>query len=150
MCLHQAAEDLCSNFLSTYSPSTPVTILWEEFRTICCECLEMVPTKVVTTGKNKQPWINQSIKSLSRRKQRLYNRARQSGISEDWTLYHQVKKQSQQQCRKAYNDYVCNLANGQGGSVSKKLWTFIKQQKNDYCGVAPLQDNGVTYDNPHS
>ena len=63
-----------------------------------------------------------------------------------------VKKQSQQQCQKARarNDYICNLANAQGRSVTKKLWSFIKQQKNDYCGVAPLQDNGVTYNDPES
>ena len=44
--LYQPAEDLCSNFLSTYFPSTPFTILWEEFRAKCCEYFEMVPTKV--------------------------------------------------------------------------------------------------------
>ena len=30
--LHQMGEDLCSDFLSTYSSSTPTTILWEEFQ----------------------------------------------------------------------------------------------------------------------
>ena len=87
--LHQAAEDLCSNFLINYSCSTPVSILC---RTICFKCLDMVPSRVVTTGKNKPPWINHSIKSLSRRKQRLYNQAGQSGLSGDWSLYRLAKK----------------------------------------------------------
>ena len=127
--LHQMGEDLCSDFLSTYSSSTPTTILWEEFKAMCCKCLNMVPTKEAT-GKNRPPWmINHSIKSLSRQKQRLYNRARQSGLSDDWLRYHHIKKQSQQQCRKARNNYICNLANAQGRSVTKKLWSFIKQQK---------------------
>ena len=66
-------------------------------------CLNyIVPTKEMT-GKTKPPWINRNIKSLSRRKQRLYNRARQSGLPDDWSLYYQVKKQAQQQCRKVYN-----------------------------------------------
>jgi len=28
-------------------------------------------------------------------------------------------------------------------SVSKKLWTYIKSQKKDHCGVAPLKVNDV-------
>lgn len=58
---------------------------------------------------------------------------------------HQAKRQSQQQCQKEYNNNLCNLTNRQVGSVSKKLWSFIKQKNNNYCWVAPLQDNGVTY-----
>ena len=46
--LHQMGEDLCSDFLSTYSSSTPTTILWEEFKAMCCKCLNMVPTKETT------------------------------------------------------------------------------------------------------
>ena len=114
--------------------------------------LDMVPSRLVTTGKNKPPciWINHSIKSLSQRKQRLYSRVCQSGLSGDWSLYRLAKKQSQQQCRKAYNEFVCNLADAKGGLVSKKLWSFIKNQKNDYSGVAPLQDEGVTYEDAQS
>ena len=54
MRLHQTAEDLCSDFLSTYvySPSTPTTILWEEFKAICCVCLDIVPIKEAI-GRNK-------------------------------------------------------------------------------------------------
>ena len=44
------------------------------------------------------------------------------------------------------SSYICNLANAQGGSVSKKLWSFIKQQKMIIVQWHPsLQDNGVTY-----
>jgi len=147
--LHQRADNLCSTFLSNYTSTTPITVLWEQFKIICHECLKVVPTKQVTAN-TQAPWINRRIKSLSRRKHRLYKRARQSGLTSDWADYHQAKKESQQQCRRTYNNYICNLACSKQGQVSKKLWSFIKAQRNDHCGVAALQDNGVVYSDPKS
>ena len=140
-------ENLCSIFLTDYySPSTPINSLWEEFKNLCHKCLSTIPTKQITSSA-KKPWINRHIRSLSRRKHRLYKRARQSGLSLDWLQYNLIKKESQQQCRRAYNNYIYNLA-GQGRSVSKKLWSFIKSQRNDHCGVATLQDDGIVFSDP--
>ena len=67
-----------------------------------------------------------------------------------WSNYYQAKEESQQQCRRTYNNYICNLACSQEGQVSKKLWSFIKAQRNDHYGVAALRDNGVVYRDPQS
>ena len=32
------------------------------------------------------------------------------------------------------------------GHVNKKLWTFIKSQRKDYCSVAPLKYNSKIHD----
>ena len=32
--------------------------------------------------------------------------------------------------------------------MSKKLWSFIKNQRHDYSGVAPLEECGITYSKP--
>ena len=32
--------------------------------------------------------------------------------------------------------------------MSKKFWSFIKNQRREYCGVAPLQECGMTYSKP--
>ena len=109
----------------------------------------VVPTKQVTAS-TQAPWINRKIRSSSRRKHRLYKRARQSGLTSDWSNYYQAKKESQQQCRRTYNNYICNLACFKEGQVSKKLWSFIKVQRNDHCGAAALRDNGVVYSDPLS
>ena len=87
--------------------------------------------------------ITHSIKKLSRRKQRLYNQARLSHHPKDWELYYQIKKECQRECRKAYNTYVESLIDG--NNVYKKMWSYIKSKKTDYCGIAPLQQNGTTY-----
>ena len=47
--------------------------------------------------------------------------------------------------RKSSHNYVNNLVNTDKGPMSKKLWSFIKNQRCDYCGVAPLEECGITY-----
>jgi len=43
-----------------------------------------------------QPWINKSIKRLTRRKQHLYNKACHSGSETQWITYKEFKRYTQQ------------------------------------------------------
>ena len=82
--------------------------------------------------------MNCSIKRLSHMKQRYYSRPQTSKLQSNWHLYKNVKKELQKECRQGYSNYVNNLVNTEEGPTSKKLWSFIKNQRCDYCGVAPL------------
>ena len=33
----------------------------------------------------------------------------------------------------------------ENGAITKRLWTYIKSQRKDYCGVAPLISNGTVH-----
>jgi len=43
----------------------------------------------------------------------------------------------------AYRNHVSSLAGE--NHVSKRLWTFIKSQRKDYCSVPPIEFEGNTY-----
>ena len=124
-----------------------VATLWASFKSICLKCLGLVPTKQVSTN-SKQRWINCHIRHLSQRKQRYYNRARVSGSQSDWDSYKIVKKELLGECRKAYSNYINNLVSEDDSPTSKKLWSFIKKQKCDHCGVASLEDCGSIHNEP--
>ena len=112
---------------------------------MCLNCLSYVPTRQFST-QTKQPWLTARIKRLSHKKQRLYNLARQSNCSRNWESYRNFKRQVQRECRTAYNSHIEGLVDS-NGAVSKRLWNFIKSQKKDYCGVAPLKvDNSTIND----
>ena len=106
--------------------------------------MDSIPSRFTSNQSNS--WISQSIKRLSRRKQRAYNRARLTHHPDDWALYHRIKKESQRECRKAYDSYVLSLIDS-NNNVSKRMWSYIKSKKVDYCGVAPLRHNDRTYTN---
>ena len=110
---------------------------------MCFDCLGLVPTKL-RSNRSKQPWINAYIRRLSRKKQRLYNLAKFSNSRHNWEVYRTFKRKVQGECRKAYNNYIGGLID-EKGSVTKKLWSYIKNQRKDHCGVAPLKVDGVVY-----
>ena len=43
--------------------------------------------------------------------------------------------------RQAHNSYIQKLVDPETGNVTKKLWSYVKNQKKDYCGVSPLLHN---------
>jgi hypothetical protein len=48
-----------------------------------------------------------------------------------------MKKLVQKKCREAYSSYINNIICSEEASP-KLFWNYIKNKKNDRCGVAPL------------
>ena len=62
-----------------------------------------------TSIRQRQPWINRSIKQLSHHKQRHYNKARLTGLAQDWETYKKLKRYTQRQCKEAYDNYINSI-----------------------------------------
>jgi len=135
----------CSEFLTNYSSDTPVEVLWSAFKSICSECLDLIPSTLSSKNHFKVPWINTYIKRLSNRKKRAYNKARSTGSPSDWSAYRSLKKLSQKECRKAHNRYLQHLTNPDHDTNHKRLWSYIKSKRQDNFGIPPLKDSNGTY-----
>ena len=72
----------------------------------------------------------------------MLQRARLSHHPEDWQLYYQLRKE----CQKAYNSYINSFLDSGNGQVTKRLWSFIKNKK-DQC--APINTNNKTLTDSH-
>jgi len=130
-----------TEFLSIYSPDTPVEVLWTAFKTKCHECLELIPQTVSSKNHFKAPWINAHIKQISNRKKKAYNRAHSTGLPSDWSKYRNLKKLSEQECRKAYNQYVRQLVSPENDYNHKHLWSYIKSRRQENIGISTLKDD---------
>ena len=104
---------------------------------MCLKCLDMIPSKIYKPGTNP-PWMNSTIKRLSHRKQRLCNFVRSSKCNDAWQRYRQIKKEVLHVCRQAHNSNIQYLVTPGGHATIKKLWTYIKNQRKNHCGVPPL------------
>ena len=93
-------KEFSSAFVSTYSVDSDINELWSVFKQKIKDTMCMVPSKTSSTRYN-QPWINTSIKRLCHQEQCRYNKARRSGLEEDWSNYKLIKKYTQK--------YVKNL-----------------------------------------
>ena len=120
------------------------------FKQKCMESLnKWVPSKY-TSVRFHQPWINTFLKRLCRRKQRYYNAARRSRSQSNWLRFKQFKKYAQQECKKAYNNYLSSIVSDANGHNPKRLWSFIRSKRVDNCGISALNFNGQIHSENHS
>ena len=137
--------DFSTKLTSQYSADNDVNILWDSLKEFTSNLLdEKVPSKM-TSARFGQPWINRKIKRISRRKKRAYKKAKLSRSDKDIQRYKQLQKESQFECRKAYNGYVNDVVTSDN---SKKLYSFIKGKRCDSSGIAPLKKNGMAHSDP--
>ena len=85
------------------------------------------------------------IKRITRRKQCAYNQARRSNLATDWSKYYDLKRECQHECCTAFNRYVSNLVDPNKNIITKHLWSFIKNKRQDNVSVSTLKHEGRTY-----
>ena len=140
--------DFSTRFTTQYSASTDVNELWDTLKHFTLSFLEdKVPSKM-TSSRFSQPWINKKVKRISRRKKRAYKRAKHSCSISDLQRYKQLQKESQYECKKAYDSYVSDIVTSDKNS--KKLYTFIKGKKCDSSGISPLRKDGIAHSDPRT
>ena len=100
-------------------------------------------TSKMTSSRYSQSWCNRTVRRLSRRKHLAFQKARQNNNRKNWTNYKNIQKACKDECKKAYNNYVCEIVNDP--SNCKKLYSFVKDEKWDSSGVAPLKKDGTTH-----
>ena len=102
--------------------------------------MSFIPTKTSRNSHTK-PWISSYIRHLIRTKQHV---AQRSNFTLKWQAYKNIKKEVQQKCRSANQKNISSFCD-KSDSVTKQLWSYIKQQHKDNCGVSSLKHNNVLY-----
>ena len=135
--INEFSEEFCDTSPSDES----VESMWNRFKTHLKETMDThISTKVVSK-QNKTPWISPKVKRMHRRKQRAYNRARNTGTDSDWDYFRSVRKDTHKLTKFAYRKYIRNFC-----LESKKMfWSFIKNLRKDSSGIPSLKDKGVLY-----
>ena len=87
------------------------------------------------------PWANTTIKKLSRRKKKAYNKARRSNSEQDWAKYKRLKSRSQKTTRQAHNKYLYDIISPKLKDNNKQFYSYIKSKKQDASGISSLRDN---------
>jgi len=62
----------------------------------------------------------------------------------NWSTYFEIKRLTQQECRKAFNNYISNFIDSEN-NCTKKLWSFIKSRRLDQTGIVPINYKGETH-----
>ena len=136
-------DQFAVTFFSAFDHNTPVNMLWDEFKTLCKSCIDMVPHKMSHTNA-QPPWITWNIKRLSRKKQRIYNKACRTNSDADWAVHCNFKKEMQRICRSSHSNYISSLLD-KHNKCTKKFWHYIKNMRKEQTSINTLHYNGKTH-----
>ena len=118
--------------------------MWANFSDWCSDTLSSCVPSRQSSQRITQPWANKDVRRLSRSKRKWHKLARKSGSTSAWDHYISLKRTMQQTCRKAYDSHINDMLTDDTGG-KKKFWSYIKSQKTDRSGVAPLKKDGITH-----
>ena len=124
----------------------PINDRWEAFRDGIHSIMDAhIPSKLSPKSYNL-PWITKAVRKVIRRKNKLFQIAKLSQKSKDWSKYKTCKAQAQKDIRKAHLTYLNRtLNNSLENGNNKAFWKYIKAKRNDHIGVAPLKHNDALY-----
>ena len=138
----------CDKILKDHDTKT-VEEIWITIKTVIDKGIsQFVPIKKIGS-KRSLPWITQQIKRLIPKRDSLFQKQKK-GHPRDRRHFKQVKHLVQSKIRTAYNSYlqsVLGLSGEEGNNdtdkqsfAPKKLFSLIRNAKQDSHGVSPLKD----------
>ena len=133
-----------------------VNTQWNFLKSIIDEGTKKFIPKKISRKRNKLPYISREIRSLIRKRNRIYqhmkeawkeisnhNRARK--LKEK---HQQLNRDIQKKIRHAYWKYVEDIITpleNEARTSQKRFWTYIKHMKNDNSTVGVLKENGTNH-----
>ena len=139
-------------YLSEDHIHTSVNDMWVKFKTGFVEAEDrFIPSKMTKT-KYSVPWIDETLKRLVKKRNKLYLNVRKSKDPDVKIHYKRFRAHVLKVLRDAYWKYVSNIFTFENGSSYtdtprpekiKKIWSFIKCLKKDAFGFTSLRENGI-------
>ena len=118
---------------------------WTKFHDHIGELIASIPSKL-TSSRNNLPWMTSHIKRLCRKKRRLYNAAKKKKKDKFWDAYRKLQDKTGNALRTAHWDYVNGIiSDGLEKGNHQPFWSYIKHQRQDGQGVAPLRVGSQLY-----
>ena len=141
-------EELTTLLVSDYdniSESTNVDQLWSKCRYSVAHVVDKYSRTKTRCG---LPWMNQNIKKLMRKRDRLHKLCKNSFSETKYAEFKSLKHLVQKEMRSAYWSYTNNLIapEGQCHSNQKRFWSYIKALRRENTNIPVLNYNGSSHE----
>ncbi|WP_419611672.1 reverse transcriptase domain-containing protein [Thiolapillus sp.] len=121
----------------------------DTFMTIAKQCM---PVKTVLVRQNDAQWMNDEIRLLIVKRNKLHKKAKQTNLATDWERFRKVRNYVISRIRLRKIDYLKELDNkaSDPNIFGQKDWwrlvkTFLNKKGIDTDVIPPLAHNGNTY-----
>ncbi len=134
--------DLQQKFFKRKPSSKTVEENWTWFRDNLNNTVSSnVPHKVIK-GCKRVPWFSSKLKRLCSKKEKLYNKAKQTGKKSDWDKFSNVRKDTDRKVRSAHRQHVKSVLESEN---PRDFWRYVRSRRSDNIGVQTLKVDGRLY-----
>ncbi|XP_074658625.1 uncharacterized protein LOC141911535 [Tubulanus polymorphus] len=136
-----------------YTKNKSAESMWSTFKTQIENSIKMnIPTKNAKK-RDGLPWIDQNLRRLIKKRNRLHRKLKKSGHHTHRQQYKELKKivGLQKELRRAHWKHIENIVtpstnddSGQFGGL-KRFWTYVKHRRSTGSNISPLRNNGNLY-----
>ena len=139
--------DFSTRFTAQYSVSTGVNKLWDTLKDFLLVFLRTVSLSRLHHHALASPGSTRKIRRISRCKKRAYNKVQHSCSESDLNGYKQLQKESQYECKKAFDENVSDIVTS---DISSKKLYINQEQNSDSSDISPLKKDGVAHSDPRA
>ncbi|CAC5395380.1 unnamed protein product [Mytilus coruscus] len=105
-----------------------------------------IPNKIITVRKSEPPWMNNIVRRLIRKKNRIHRKAKRYNNASTWTKFRRIRNDVTSLIRKTKDDFNDNLVSklSNSNSTGRDWWNTVKQLtsiKSCRPGIPPLVKN---------
>ena len=123
-------ENIENDFMNLDHTNMDTETLWNFFKTKIHSAIDKYIPHKFARPKSGLPWINQEIKSLIRKRDRLYKRVKKENNNNKLKHhFKEVKKAIQKKIRQSFWTYIDEIISPEEDKSQKKFWSFIKSLK---------------------
>lgn len=99
-----------------------------------------------TSRRHNLPWLTLKDTRLIKKKNRLFQHAKQTNKEEDWAKYRKHKRVTQKAVRQSHWKYVNDILDTalEKGN-NKPFWKYVKSKRTDNVGVSGIKKNGILH-----
>ena len=135
-------QEFQTEFLTTHATRT-VEENYNSFKSKVQSLINShIPIKM-TSSRTNMPWFNNTLKHMSKKKQRLFNKAKRSGSNKCWQQYRTFKRDTLKAIRRQLWKHINSVLQvGLEQSDPKPFWRYVRAQRQDFSGVSPLLQKG--------
>jgi len=149
-------EAFCQEYMAMDKSSLHCNDIWLLIKTKLHDLLKAyVPSKLIK-DKFSVPWVDNEVRRLIRRRERFQSKNKHRRFAADVSdKAKDLKRIIQRKIRAKYWAYVNDLilglndpdSNTSEPNSNKKFFSFLKHQRSESSGVAPLKDQGLLISN---
>jgi hypothetical protein len=143
--MRQELQTFAQNF-DNVTQGKSVEAKWELFESTMQNIINNCIPHKLSSSRYNLPWFTRSLRRQTRKKQKLYNKAKASGNESAWAKFREPKRSLSRNLKAARESYVRDILGESIKENPKTFWSYIKKLSKDNVGVSDFEINGKIVD----